>query len=315
MTSCHSAGLPVAVELHNDELPLSFLSRVAKANGFQSLVEFCDIVGLDKLKVRSGNERTLSKLAVWTGVPVSRLARFAIGPGRMLNFGGQALRRHQMYTMGMRFCPACVADDLCKGTRRSGVRPYLRASHILKVVVDCPTHGVPLQYRPDEIEFGDDLVGNKPAIVETSELRLVRIPHPANAYFASRIGGQPGSEFLDMIPAYLALELCEVLGELDRVARSASLSKETPFSKESENQIFRGFDIAKIGLPAISIFLSNHVQTAIHQGRSLRFVYSPVWQWLKNEGENPAYSALFSFFRDHAQANVPISRGQAFFGA
>ncbi|MGO4567803.1 TniQ family protein [Rhizobium sp. 2YAF20] len=308
-----SPRLPVTVEFHGDETPLSFLSRVAKSNGFQSTVEFCEVVGLDKLKVRSGDERTLLELEAWTGVSASRLARFAIGPGRMLSFSGQALRRHQMFTVGMRFCPACVADDVNDAAGRKNARPHLRASHILKVVVDCPAHGLPLQYRPYEIEFGDDLAGDKIDIDEPSGSRLVRIPHPANAYFASRICGPSGSDFLDTIPAYLAVELCEVLGEFDCRACCPTPPSIPAHDLDCENLFFRGFDIAKNGLPAISNFLSDHVRTAIRQGRKIRGIYSPAWRWLRGEIENPHYGPLIDFFRSHALAHIPISSGEPFY--
>lgn len=216
------------IVLHDDECQVMFASRLAKANGYRDLEEFCWMTSLSLSRLQTMNDETAGLLSAWSGVPAGHLQRFALTGHNVTSFGATTIRRSQLEMANLRVCRHCLCHDMVAGHGRAVTRPYVRAAWRWMVIATCPIHGCELEaISASDITAwiarrGDALGSNLPEIHE---------PDLADVYFSNRVNGAgKASEFLDELPAYVAAEFCTVIGHFKTFLRTDV--RETAFRKD-----------------------------------------------------------------------------------
>lgn len=184
-----------SVTLHDDECHVMFVSRLAKANGYRDLEEFCWMTNLPLSGLQTMNDEIAGLLSAWSGVPAARLSKFALTGNNVTSFGATSVRRSQLEMASLRVCRHCLCHDMHAGHGRAVTRPYVRAVWQWMVIGTCPIHGCELEaISAGDITAwiarrGDALGWNLPEIRE---------PDLTDVYFANRVNvGGKTSEFLD----------------------------------------------------------------------------------------------------------------------
>jgi hypothetical protein len=303
MAKLDPSKLPKRTQLCNDEMPQSYVSRLAWANGFQNADEFCAITSLKRNLLVKMPDEEAERIASWASAPSSELRRYAMPSGVVIPYGSATVKRTQLQTTGLRYCPACLKDGLADG------RAYIRGHWHWRMIGGCPEHGCRLE------------LDSRGITLATSFKEYACRPQPdpelsdfsADTYFIDRITkGVGGNSFLDNVPAYVAAEFCTLIGHLQ-------YSHETRTSKDRikdgfENATLRqkGFSIASKGRDAIWDFLSDYVEAASTRIPIPTHIYGPVLYWARINNHNPDYTLLFRFFQDHAEEFLPYEPGKTF---
>jgi len=303
MAKLDPSKLPKRTQLCTDETPQSYVSRLAWANGFQNADEFCAITSLKRnLLVKMPGEEA-ERIASWASAPPSKLRRYAMPSGVIIPYGSAVVKRTQLQTTGLRYCPACLQDGLTDG------KAYIRGHWHWRMIGGCPEHGCRLELDSRGITLATSFKEYAYRPQPDSELS----DFSADAYFIDRITkGVGGNEFLDQVPAYVAAEFCTVIGHLQ-------YSHETRTSKDRikdgfENPTLRqkGYSIASKGRDAIWNFLSDYVEAASTRIPIPTHIYGPVLFWARINNHNPDYTLLFRLFQDHAEEFLPYEPGKTF---
>ncbi|WLD97113.1 hypothetical protein PX860_01055 [Agrobacterium leguminum] len=116
------------IVLHDDECQVMFASRLAKANGYHDLEEFCWMTSLSLSGLQAMNDETAGLLSAWSGVPATRLSKFALTGNNVTSFGATSVRRSQLEMATLRVCRHCLYQDMAAGHGRAVTRPYVRAA-------------------------------------------------------------------------------------------------------------------------------------------------------------------------------------------
>mgnify|MGYP000025792126 CR=1 FL=1 len=305
-------GLKLArqIALHDDECQVMFASRLAKANGYRDLDEFCWMTNVPVSRLQTMDEETADLLATWSGVTAGRFQRFALTGRNLTTFGDATVRRSQLEMAGLRVCRHCLLNDLGTGQGRTVTRPYARATWRWRVIGTCPEHGCDLEAIPacDLTAWiarrGDALAANLPE---------VRKPEPVDVYFAGRvIGGAKTSEFLDELPAYVAAEFCTVIGHINEFAQTTGVRSRVPDGFKNTSCRREGYRIAREGRASILSFLSTHVSTVVEDVSDFTDVYGAARRWLRKFVTDADYRAVVELFQHHAEQHIPMAVGDVF---
>ena len=116
--------LAITVPLMEGETPVSFASRLARANGRDRVRDFALDVGLDFAGVVRGDPPAIRRLADLGNCSFDRLAAWAVVIGK----SHSALRGHRLTKQVLRrnsvfVCPRCLMDDMSL----DGIDPEVRA--------------------------------------------------------------------------------------------------------------------------------------------------------------------------------------------
>ncbi|MCA2011036.1 TniQ family protein [Cereibacter sphaeroides] len=198
------------------ESPLSYAARLAAVHTGDRLLQFLKDTEFHPLDMAANKEEALSRLAELSGTPLCDLRANAAVPlgERKYDLRGELVTAEFLANPYTVFCPACLAEDDQKGTRRG------RWEWSLAVVRTCSRHGVPLLRRAKgpwddafrELEYivserGEDLQ----ALIATAVPRTVS---PHQDYVIRRLNGKAGPEWLDKQSLEQAVRATELLGVL-----------------------------------------------------------------------------------------------------
>lgn len=298
------------IVLHDDECQISFVSRLAKANGYRDLADFCWMTNFKLSALQCLDDEKAELLSMWSGIPAAHLQRFALTGNNVTSFGATYIRRSQLETTTLRVCRHCLRHDMQTGQGRIVTRPYVRATWRWLVIGSCPIHGCELEaINTDDIAAwvarrGDSLTVNLPEI---------RQPSPADIYFASRVtGAGETSEFLDQHPAYVAAEFCTIIGHFKNPPEKGQARDRVPDGFMNASCREEGYMIARDGEKAIMSFLSNHVQNYVEDIPEFKNIYGAARRWLRKYLDDPDYRPLVELFQHHAEHHIPMEAGDVF---
>ncbi|WP_312356874.1 TniQ family protein [Agrobacterium sp.] len=301
------------IVLHDDECQVMFASRLAKANGYRDLEEFCWMTNLSLSGLQTMDDETVGLFSAWSGVPAARLTKFALAGNNVTSFGAASVRRSQLEMANLRVCRHCLCHDMAAGYGRTVTRPYMRAVWRWLVIGTCPIHGCELEViSAGDITAwiarrGDALGLNLPEICESDQ---------ADVYFADRVNvGGKTSEFLDELPAYVAAELCTVIGHFKNLPHDGRARNRIPEGFMNASCRREGYLVAKDGKDAILSFLSQHVRAVIETTTEFVDIYSVALRWLRKFVENPDYRLVVELFQRHAERHIPMEAGDVFLTA
>lgn len=306
MASClvmNAVQLPVQVAMHDDELPVSFVNRVAAANGFRSVSEFCEITGLNLGRLAHGSEYEVNSLAEWTGVSPDRLRTFAFKQGHIFAFGHAVLKTRGFHRAGFRFCPLCCAEET------NGGAPVIRATWQWRPISCCPLHEMPL--LSSSCNVGE--TGSPSAMVIETTNNAQRPTSPKaialSKYLTDQILRLADEDFIGKLPLYVTLEFFDVLGSLDRRIRYRPCLRTGRFELAAA-----GYQIAKLGTDAICELLSRRMAGIDWStATGLRVdIYAEVKSWLWRHKNNADYVAIADLFRPYARSHPRPATGEVF---
>ncbi len=287
-----------------------FASRLAKANGYRDLEEFCWMTSLSLSGLQAMNDETAGLLSAWSGVPAARLSKFALTGNNVTSFGATSVRRSQLEMASLRVCRHCLCHDMLAGHGRAVTRPYVRAVWRWMAIGTCPIHGGEL-----EVISADDITAWIARRGDALGLNLpeIREPDLADVYFSNRVNGAgKASEFLDELPAYVAAEFCTVIGHFKNLPEDGRARNRIPDGFMNGSSRREGFLIAKQGKEAVLSFLSHHVHAAIETATEFMDIYGVARRWLRKFVDDPDYRPVVELFQRHAEQHIPMEAGDVF---
>lgn len=281
------------------ELPASYVSRLAWANGFSTVGEFCRITKLQANGLMTMTGDAADKVSMWGSIDKSDLRKFAMPTETIIAYGGTAVKRTQLQTTGIRYCPECLKRDST---------PYIRGAWHWRMIGRCTEHGCLLEldrrgasHSPSFSEFAYE--GSTPA---------PRNLLTADTYFMGRLHGERSNEFLDQFAAYAVAEMCTLIGHLDHGVRTETSKDRIAAGFENPELRQRGFEIVSGGRQSMWDFLSEYVSATSKRVKSRGDFLAAVLFWSKVNKHNPDYQPLMRLFQEHAEENLPYEPGEAF---
>jgi hypothetical protein len=302
--------LPRAIVPFEAEDIESIACRLAWANGFpcaNDMLPVYELVVGKSLKAMS--QSMFSKLASLSEISEQELTRFWVRPGVIIPFGESLVKRKQINAKVVRYCPLClIADRKSENVRRGG-KQHIRGYWNWSMIDGCHIHGVALSSTARE-------PGSLPSfdrLLDRTYPEEAREPDEADIYFTRRLTKPRGSTFLDGMHAYIAAELCCVLGEFHRTLKSEDRSRPLGGMFRSSDLRREGYAVAKHGSDAINELLSDHIRKMSTRFDQPRIFYSPARRWWNQNLHNTDYHPIMRLIQNHAEENTPLDRGDIFF--
>ncbi|AYG59932.1 TniQ family protein [Rhizobium jaguaris] len=296
----NTVRLPFQIAMQDDELPASFVSRVAIANGFRSGSEFCAITGMNRDRLIHGSEYEIKLLAEWTGVDPAQINAFTFKQGHLFAFGQAVLKTRGFCRDGFRFCSECYVADTSLGP------PVIRATWQWLPISCCPVHGIPLASSSGDV--GE--IGAVPEMANEAFKSTKRLAYPKaialSKYLTDRILRSADDDFVGRLPLYVALEFFDVLGSLHRRIRQSSCLGTGRFELAQA-----GYQIAQRGPDAVSELLSRYTTkgSASSANRLRVKIYGDAKQWLWRHKDDADYSPIADLFQSQARWNPSFATG------
>ncbi|WP_320196666.1 TniQ family protein [Agrobacterium rosae] len=313
--------MPEVFPILHAETLLGFVSRYAVRRGVRC-ADFMRHTGISLFRY-SSFDTAVDRLAALTGNSPEVLAQHAL---RLENVGfhrlcGERIYRNNVYRKSARYCPMCVVQDHAKGGPRPFTNIFCRASWLVDVLTVCPHHGVSMRSSPNLFRgyAHEDFNGNiidrwKEIVAEATNAEMCGATK-FDAYFHARLNGdERESEILDTLPYYGALGICEVVGAMELGEGTVGRSK---MSGSQRREAFnRGFDLLNLGYPSLTKFLEKRDSRRRETndkgvGKQL---YGIFYTYLNERVEDPGYSELISFVKNHAFSAHPIGPENNFLG-
>lgn len=293
--------LPKRPNIFPDEAFVSYLSRLAWENGFENVGQFCSLLRISLVNTLHLRPADVDRVSMMTGIPSPVLNRFAVKPTTIGALGHDVVKRSQIQTTGLRYCPACLADDAKQGT------PRIRGVWQWRMIAHCTEHGCHL--RTDQrgymhLSNFSALLGNTASHEPTSM--------DADRYFTDRLLRPKDNAFLDQYPAYIAAEFCTLIGHFEDGLKTGKPNFRIPDGYENSRLRSNGFMVAQQGESAINEVITAYVDKCQKVVRTAIGLYAPVLRWAKKNSDNEAYHPLFRLMQDHAEESIPFKPGEAF---
>lgn len=301
--------LPVNVRFHpEDETPLSFASRLARAMAFPSVAS---LLGESTVRaVVRGDEGALRLISEWSGVPTGHLRRFAVPTSKLAGEWklGDAVFRKEMRVAGrFRFCPHCIADDLENGVGRPESRPYQRASWLTQAVTACTRHNIVLcemgngAPTSDVARFVAEGLHRKHLSTTRSQDGELEV----DAYIQSRIAGNRTASFIDRQEVHVLLVLFEFLGSL--------VQKHLPsLSIQGKGVRACGFTFAKEGESTITSLVREAIRLHRPAPKSISTFFGPSVRCFTRNAHVPAYAEVIAILHEAVGRSAAVGPGDSF---
>ena len=315
-------SLPITVPFHDGETPVSAASRLARANGADRAWRFCRDMGLTFRDVIDGNPATLDSLAELGGFDRQALGAWGIRRGpEAFDLRSQTLSSSSLLRSHAIACPRCLAADMADKRVTTEVRPYGRAFWQIVGIRTCFLHHVALEdYRaPDEGGAAHDITSTiepyLPAITDYAANASERAPSAFECYLRDRlVHGFGGAAWLDGLPFYAAMQVCEVVGAV------AQHGPKVHMRQLDDDAMWHagaaGYAIAGEGADGIRRFL-DELQSSFRAGRHAwgpRAMFGRLYEWLAHETADPAFHPVRDVIRRHVIQTMPVGPGDEIFG-
>ncbi|MBN8930629.1 MAG: TniQ family protein, partial [Rhizobium pusense] len=308
-------ALPITVEFHETETPLSLASRLAHANGYRSMRAFLATTDTNATAISSGHPEAMALLAHWSGVEEARLAAYAIASvtaAATWKLGHALMGRDMRPARNHRYCPKCVVDDLENGSGRPFSRPYVRATWMTRALQNCPKHSCAIKEVPvsaqEQGDFALFVAKNVSAITEEAINASVASSVQIDPYVLARIEGIAANEFLDNFETYVAVDLCRHFGRFQKMHQIAYDRCDLAFHSDVEC----GFGSASAGRNVIERIICQAIDQSKPIVYEMASFFGPLRDWLQRNHKKPEFSLVTEIFQDIAERNLPIGPNEAF---
>lgn len=306
-------ALPVQIILHDDEVPIDFVVRLAVANGFPSLRSFLAHTEITEGDLVRGDAEALAVASHWTGIPdytLGRLASGTVGPGQTWRLGSAMLSKDMRPGRTMRFCPSCVLSDRERATGRLVSRAYRRAWWNVRSIQGCPDHAcslstVALDADADIHDF-PHFVSHNIALIEDAQINQTRSPTPClDIYLRDRVLEPAKDGFLDTLEAHVAAEFSRYLGDFLKLHNEAETGDRHDVDLREQ-----GFAIAVRGEAAVKQAIANVIDRKRPSTQYVEAVVGPMLLWLRRNASNGSYALVIDLVQDVLERNMPFGIGQ-----
>tara|TARA_R110002020_G_scaffold298211_1_gene514029 strand:+ start:26027 stop:27856 length:1830 start_codon:yes stop_codon:yes gene_type:complete len=303
------------------ETVASYCSRLASACGYRHARSFAADLGFRFQGLAVGDTEEIAKFASIVGVPVPHLEPGIVTTNDRLNIvGGQTLTRAFMQRQRLRFCPLCLLDDERKKSGRRGFRSFGRVEWLVKAIRCCEEHNVPLltMEKDPAPMFLHDFAANLPPFGDirrfSQDAGYMR-PDSLQIYVRGRIyGWQTQVCWLDNLPLYVAVRLCETVGASERHG--------THFRTRDIDEVEwsacagLGYDILHGGENDFRTHLKENIARFFRRTGDVggRSIFGRLYEGIAHETDDKAYDSIRTIMRDVAMDNLPLGPGDDFFG-
>lgn len=313
------------LRVHPGEVAIGYASRLAALNGYD-LPTLMRGTGVDVRRLHVGDEaavRHVAALGALDPAETDGLVRTTPrrnGPSDS-RIGSERLARRSLLTGFVRFCPHCIAGDICDGP--GDVTPtaltWLRVEWMVEQIHSCHVHAI--QLVETDLVAGFPLVDFSSAIATEVLPRLERLrveavpskPSDFEKWVLRRLSGiMNPDDWLDRMPLYAAVDICEALG-IETVDKEAH-PYECLDPAERAAVSLAGFRVAQGAEPGIERFLDGLVSRANQAGYvGSNKVYGQIWRSV-GRNSDPAFDPFRDIVRRHALDNVPFAAGTVVLG-
>jgi hypothetical protein len=304
------------------ETVASYCSRLAVACGYRHSRSFANDLGFRFQGLVVGDDLDVQKFASVLGAPASKLSPGVIvTENRISTVFGQKLTRALMERSRLRLCPLCIRDDERNLAGRKGFRPYGRIEWLVCPIRTCETHGTKLitPTGEDARQYMHDFAVNLAIAAANIEDLLSRAEamdtDSLQGYVQARLRGTPtGSPWLDTLPLYVAVRLCEIVGASER--HGIRFQAKDLSNRELSAAAGTGFDLLSGGADEFRGWLLRKSQGFYRKNSDLggRFLFGRLYEKLAYETEDDEYDPIRHIMRDVAINTLPLGPGEEFFG-
>ncbi|MFS2155529.1 TniQ family protein [Rhizobium sp. Rhizsp42] len=301
--------LPRAVPFRDDECVETFACRLAWANGFRAACDMLSSGQSNGDSLRTLSPKAVTRLAALSGQTEQSIRKYAVGPGVIVSYGESTVKRSQLNTRKVRFCPHCLREDHEKTDLVPGGHAYIRAAWGWSMITTCAVHGTPLISRAIELQRLQDFT----QLSRGFSLSEAASVNEADVYFTKRLNKPAADSFLDEFPAYVSAEFCSLIGEFQETLHRGNVSHRIAGGFETPERRYAGYAIAKDGEEAVWSFLTDYVRTVSRTVTRPRSIYSAAHHWWKVNKHNRDYHPLMKLLQQHAEEHVALDRGETFF--
>lgn len=304
--------LPVTLELHEDEAPISLVARLAAANGFSSLRAFLAHTEVTAAAIVRGEPEALSAVSEWSGISSEKLGVLASesgGVGQSWRLGKATLNKEMRPGRLLRFCANCVLDDREYRCGRIVSRAYHRAWWSVRGIEGCHVHDrrlteVAIPAGGDPHDFPRFVDANIESIRETTAAVAASSQPQLDHYLADRIFQWGGTSFLDSIEAHVVAEFSRYLGDF------LSLHQVDEFMDDGIDSREWGFRLAAQGEEEIRRVIAAVIHQKRPKAKYFEPFLGPMVTWFRRNIEKPAYQSVIDLVQDILERNMPFGEGQ-----
>ncbi|WP_192800837.1 TniQ family protein [Brucella tritici] len=307
--------LPVTLPFHEDESPISLVSRLARANSYVSLQSLLGFTYTSREAIVRGDHDALVEISQLSGISIERLANASIvhqHPGSNWKLGRAIFNKEMRPGKMLRYCPHCVLNDMETGIGRAISRPYARSWWSCRGIEGCPEHGLKLvEHLVTSFDQRDDFA----TFVEQNVQRVhnhARDHQQSSAplldrFLRDRIS-QPAkaNDLVDTLDVHIVAELSGYLGKF------IAIHKLTELQHEATDQREWGFRLLCKGQAEMKRII---IETIEQKRPMVHFVldfFGPVVLWLRRNQSKPAYEPVVTLFQEIAEMNMPFGPGMEF---
>ncbi|MGM4915297.1 TniQ family protein [Rhizobium ruizarguesonis] len=305
------------VPLFETESFLSFLCRMSRVNGRDSVRGFLSDFALSSRDIINGDHKELERLGVLFDMDPSLLHSRAIKPmdGQRYLFNGEIYNRPALSHSRFRVCACCLREDDSDRDRKPGTRRYARSIWSIRSVHACIKHSRRLtsinterSRVPDFYRFMD---AASDAISGSENAENLLHATDFERFVAERLSGVRGhGVVLDAMPLPQSIDLCQIFGLAVQLGREFKI----PDVNETEmrNAMALGFHSLRGGKPsifeALSRIQSERAKSTTRGGRAL---YGHLYYLLSEQTRGDEYDIFRKIVHEHATATavmLPDSR-------
>lgn len=306
---------------HDDELSQGYFTRNGFFHAGVPAGTFCKYMQLDRADFRNGSAAFIDRMAELTGIKPLKIAAntMAALPDDKFQLRGEQLDLPVLRRTIVRFCPYCLRDDGEQHPGDSSGAWRLRWSWLLRPVVICPRHRVPLAELPaaDQIRAFD-----LPKLIDDHNFRLPEEPDaddhdigPLQKYVEARLWGtKDAAAWLDDQGVAPGAKACEMLGALIDGGPNAPIGDYTQLDWARVGDI--GFRICEQGPEAILDVLGQiRIESGRRSGRAgPQAAYGFMFNWLNYTRRAEDFGPIRELARDAILDNFAIAQGETILG-
>ncbi len=300
----------------------SYCSRLALACGYRHSRSFANDLGFRFQGLVVGNHTDVKQFASVLDVPESKLSPGVIvTENRTSTISGQKLTRALMERYRLRLCPLCIRDDERNLGGRKGFRAYGRTEWLVSPIRTCETHGTKLitPIGEDARQYMHDFALNLAiAVADVEEFLSQAEPMDTDSlqgYVQARLRGMPtASPWLDTMPLYIAVRLCEIVGAAER--HGVRFKPKTRSDQELSAAAGTGFDILSGGADEFRDWLVRKTEGFYHKNSDLggRFLFGRLYEKVAYETDDSEYDPIRHIMREVVINTLPLGPGEEFLG-
>jgi TniQ protein len=299
--------LPLVVDLHADETPASFVSRLASLNG-TGAHGLCRDARLVFQHVVDGDANTLRAVAAMGLADPDALQANAFVRTAKLRWDWRGHDLHRAALRGRRvtICPACaLADIAARPDLPPAAAVYGRILWRIDAVRTCLVHKTPLvptgTGHGAMHDFAYHIAMVLPRLAKLADVEPQE-PTAFETYVAARLDGLTASPLLDPMPLDQAVRLVETAGAVEQWGPKINLNTLSDASRRIAGA--RGFDAIATGPKAFADLLQRlQGKRSRHRQDGAGAVFGPLNYLLYATRDRTEYGAIQSVARTYVADN------------